>query len=40
MFEELILQGKYSSLEAKSTMKAWGYKHSCHLKDKIAKKMR
>ncbi len=24
MLEELISQGKYSALEAKSTMKAWG----------------
>lgn len=41
MLEELISQGKYSPLEVKSTMKAWGGgKHSRHLKDKIAKKMR
>lgn len=40
MLEELISQGKYSPLEAKSTMKAWGGKHSRHSKDKIAKKMR
>lgn len=42
MLEELISQGKYSPLEVKSTMKAWGGggKHSRHSKDKIVKKMR
>lgn len=40
MLEELISQGKYSPLEVKSTMKAWGGKQSRHSKDKIVKKMR